>query len=286
MGIIYCYTNNITKYKYIGQTINPEDRFKQHKSSAFNPNARDYNTTFHKKVREYGWENFTYEILEETSDELLDEAEIKWIAYYDTYRNGYNDTPGGRGNSGPMKDETKKKLSLIKGQLSEEEIIAIRKAYANKESPSEYYNKYYKDIMHYNSFLNIWTGKKYGTIMPEVIEIGRHSKLDLELANQIRKEYQEDGISYQALADKYDVGKCTIRDVIKNRTWKNEESSIEIHTNKDRVMCIETGEIFDSVTEAAASIGRTQSALSKHLCGETYSCGKSDKGEKLHWKKV
>lgn len=41
MGIIYCYTNLINNKKYIGQTINPHQRFLQHKSSAFNEKDKD-----------------------------------------------------------------------------------------------------------------------------------------------------------------------------------------------------------------------------------------------------
>lgn len=42
-----------------------------------------------------------------------------------------------------------------KMSLSEEEIIKIREGYSKKKSPKQYYEKYYKDKMHYNSFLNI-----------------------------------------------------------------------------------------------------------------------------------
>lgn len=286
MNIIYCYTNKITGTKYIGQTINPEERYNQHKSNAFNPNSREYNSTFHKKIRQYGWDNFIYEILEEIEDSTkLDEAEIKWIAYYDSYHNGYNDTPGGRGRSGPLSDETKKKISLNKEEsLTEEEIIAIRKAYANHESPTQYYNDHYLGKMHFNSFLNIWIGRKYKTIMPEVIENGRHNKLTQELANKIREEYIKGNETYQTLADKYKIGKCTVRDVIKGKTWKNNEiQSIEINTNKKRILCIETQKIYDSITEASKDIKRDQSALSKCLNGQTKSCGKDNNGNKLHW---
>ena len=286
MNIIYCYTNKITGSKYIGQTINPESRYNQHKSNAYNPGSTEYNSTFHKKVREYGWDNFIYEVLEQVDDiKQLDEAEKKWIAFYNPYQAGYNDTRGGQGNPGTKSEETKKKLSLAQGALTEEEIIAIRKAYTNHESPTEYYNQYYKDKMHFNSFLNIWTGKKYSTIMPEVIEKGRHNKLNQELADQIRKEYLTGRETYQSLADKYQIGKCTVRDVLKGRTWNKENNNQSIEPNKNtlKVQCIETNQIFNSVIEAAKSIGRTQSALSKHLNGVTQSCGKDENGNKLHW---
>jgi DNA invertase Pin-like site-specific DNA recombinase len=57
--------------------------------------------------------------------------------------------------------------------------------------------------------------------MPEVLENGRHTKMTLELANEIRNIYQTEKISYQKLADKYGVSKSTIADIISNRTWKN-----------------------------------------------------------------
>lgn len=222
MGVIYCYTNLINGKKYFGQTVSEKTRYILHKSNAFNENSPEYNSVFHRAIRKYGWDNFKYEIVATSDDiEILNSLEIMYIKKYNTkVPNGYNVEDGGRNSAKPKSEETKIKLSQSKAVLSEEEIIAIRIAYKNNESPSKYFKEHYEGQMHYNSFLNIWTGQKYKYIMPEVIENGRHRKLNLELAREIRKEYAAGGVSYDKLAEKYKVGKCTIRDIIKNKTWK------------------------------------------------------------------
>lgn len=53
------------------------------------------NRVFHRASQKYGEENFEWAILEECEDNELNEREIYWIAYYDTYNNGYNATKGG-----------------------------------------------------------------------------------------------------------------------------------------------------------------------------------------------
>ena len=69
--------------------------------------------------------------------------------------------------------------------------------------------------------MNIWTGNRYGYVMPEVFEKRPNRvKLDHEKATEIRELYKKGDTSYQKLADLYNVGKCTIRDVVKNVTWK------------------------------------------------------------------
>ena len=62
--------------------------------------------------------------------------------------------------------------------MTEDEVIILRLAYVNRESPKKIYDEYYKDKLHYNSFLNIWSGRRYKNILPEVIENGRHTKLN------------------------------------------------------------------------------------------------------------
>ena len=78
--------------KYIGQTINPEQRHIQHKSSAFNNKDNDYDTPLHRAFRKYGYNNFKYEILDEANTiEELNGLEIYYIAHFKTQiPNGYN----------------------------------------------------------------------------------------------------------------------------------------------------------------------------------------------------
>ena len=46
-------------------------------------------------MRTHGAGIFHIEQIEECDNELLDEREKYWIAFYDSYKNGYNSTPGG-----------------------------------------------------------------------------------------------------------------------------------------------------------------------------------------------
>lgn len=69
--------------------------------------------------------------------------------------------------------------------------------------------------------MNIWTGKRYGLIMPEVFEKGRHTKLTKDIVQQIRKDREDNNLSYEKLANKYNISKSTISDIINGRTWKN-----------------------------------------------------------------
>ena len=93
-GYIYIIKCSQSNKVYIGQTRrNIEQRFCEHKS-------RDIysNTKLGQAFKKYGLENFSCEIIEtlfDVSDKILNEREIYWIKYYNSYQYGYNMTPGG-----------------------------------------------------------------------------------------------------------------------------------------------------------------------------------------------
>lgn len=225
MGIIYCFTNNINGKKYIGQSISKGNaRYNNHKSSYKNPDDCEYESPLHRAFRKHGFENFTYEILAQDieSIDLLNQLEIQYIQQYNCQiPNGYNIEPGGKNCAKPKTIEHRKKEIWAQAKLIEEEVIELRKAYQRKESPTKIYREKYENIMHYNSFLNIWSGRRYALIMPEVFEKGRHTKLNAETVKLIRKDREETNLSYDKLAEKYGISKGTIADIIKKRTWKD-----------------------------------------------------------------
>ena len=220
MGIIYSYKNKTNGKRYIGQTINPQQRKSAHISD-----STHIDTKFYRAVRKYGWNNFEYEILAESEDRNeLDKLEVDFIKSFNSIENGYNIRSGGEHPT--MGEETKKKLqqanAFQNAELSEKEIIELRIAYLNYDSPSQIYNEKYKDRLHFNSFLNIWTGARYAYVMPEVFEQrqGRR-KYSEEVVKEIRRVREEEKLSYDKLAKIFGIPKPTIADIVKYRTWKN-----------------------------------------------------------------
>ena len=112
MSIIYKIINLITGKSYIGQTKRSlKWRWKKHYDE-----RNQYDHHFCRALRLYSKDQWIIEILEEVSDSsLLNEREIYWIDYFDTYHNGYNSTLGGHEATRPkgftLSEEHKKKLS-------------------------------------------------------------------------------------------------------------------------------------------------------------------------------
>lgn len=88
MGFIYKISNDFNNKAYIGQTSRTiQIRFKEHISK---PN----NTHIDNSIKKHGATHFIVEEIEQiANNDLLDEREIYWINYFDTYHNGYNETP-------------------------------------------------------------------------------------------------------------------------------------------------------------------------------------------------
>lgn len=94
---IYKITNKINGKIYVGQSIDIDRRWKEHRWDCVNPNVTDYNSKKNRALRKYGVDNFIFEVLEETDEEDLNQREIFWITTLDTVNNGYNLSNGGHG---------------------------------------------------------------------------------------------------------------------------------------------------------------------------------------------
>lgn len=162
---IYSFINKINGHRYIGKTNDVERRKREHKSIAYNSKIIDSENdcTWYKKIRQYGWDNFDFEILEVATLENWAEKEKYWIAYYDTYHGiGYNETEGGDDHPHLMSlsDEEAESIRqlLIKGEMTQQEI-----AYEYGISPTLVSNinqgqKYIDEKLHYPLRKNYKTG--------------------------------------------------------------------------------------------------------------------------------
>lgn len=95
--VIYKITNLINGKVYIGQTRRGfEQRMKEHQNAA----ARGDGFYIGSAIAKYGWDNFSAEVIAETSDEsVLDELEKYYIQKYKSDIVGYNLAPGGDTNT-------------------------------------------------------------------------------------------------------------------------------------------------------------------------------------------
>lgn len=157
---IYKITNNLNGQIYIGLSVDIEKRWKDHKNRYQNETDKEYEKTLYRAFRKYGIENFAFEIIEECLREELSSKEIQWIAFYDSYANGYNETPGGEIIcTGGEKHPNHK--------LTEEDVRQIRFYYQNKARKKDVYSLF-KDRIGESGFHKVWNGTTWQNIMSEV----------------------------------------------------------------------------------------------------------------------
>lgn len=139
---------------YIGQSNDCERRFKEHQTK-----GESSRISVDIAIQKYGKDAFIYEIIEECSIEELNQKEQYWIKYYNSIENGYNCSEGGNQQSIGVNNGRSK--------LTEQDVIKIRKAYNNHQKQKDVYEEY-KDIISFGYFQNLWQGRSWGHIMPEV----------------------------------------------------------------------------------------------------------------------
>ena len=90
---IYKITNLITEQCYIGQSINIQQRMKQHCKCGLGIEASSTNKLYNSMQKDGVW-NFSFELLEECPRELLNQKESFWIDTYSSNIYGLNTMKG------------------------------------------------------------------------------------------------------------------------------------------------------------------------------------------------
>lgn len=122
--IIYSYLNKHTNKRYIGQTINPDQRKRNHLHEATKRNSQYY---FHRSIRKYGWDSFIYEVLEEVKDRtLLNERENFYIEKYNTiWPNGYNQCMANSLDETSIEKMRQTKINQYENMTEEEKKLLV-----------------------------------------------------------------------------------------------------------------------------------------------------------------
>ena len=203
---IYKIENKLNGKIYIGQSNNIERRFAEHRQKGASSDI-----PVDAAIYKYGKENFTYEVVEETTLEKLNERETFWILKFNSVENGYNCSIGG--------DKQSVGVNNGRAKLTEEDVKEIRQAYADHKRQKDVYEKY-KDIVSFGHFQNIWQGRIWSHIMPEVF-------------TEENKQYY---IYQNSIGANGASAKFTNEEVIKIRQrYVNESAKVIYEDYKDRV---------------------------------------------------
>lgn len=244
---IYKIINNINGKVYVGSAINISDRFLDHKQML--KRNKHHSTKLQNSVNKHGVENFTFEIIEECSKELLIEREQYWIDTLDSYKSGYNCRPNASNMlnfvfSAESKEKMKKsqkglhsgtKHPLYGKKHSEETKEKIRISKIGKKLSEETRNKMSKIRKGRDSPMK---GKKHSEETKEKIsknhrsikgEKNPASKLNETLVKEIREIWdtlkpEKNGITYKTILDlckKYNITYTPMYNIVKYKSWKH-----------------------------------------------------------------
>lgn len=238
---IYKITNINTNMAYIGQSCDITRRIKEHQRSSHMNTLIDYD------IKMEGMQNFTFEIVEECPSKQLNEREKYWIKYYDTYYNGYNSTPGGKGRPIITPEEEQQILQYYNCQnysitqiskITHRSMSCIRNCLLRNNSTirqNSYYNSSY-----YTEYKDL---EEIKTVIFELYEKGMSIK---KIQKLVKKDHNR--ISFFLKNYGYDVDN--------HKNLKKRVAQIDIDSG-------ELINIYPSLTDAAKYIKGDKSNISK-----------------------
>lgn len=230
---VYCHVTPNNK-RYIGLTRDiPKYRWN---------NGKGYKgcTLFYKAIQKYGWDNIEHKVLiHGLTKEQARRWETKLIMYFKTNdpKYGYNLTSGGETNE--YNDKAKKNISEgIKKRVERSGSYHPTRKVICLET---------KEV--FNSIKEV--GEKYNININNISSVCSHKR---NMVNNLHFLYFEE---YE---------KLSIKDIL---TYTNKKRK----TNSKKIMCLNTGVVYNSLTEASIKLNIKISNLSKVCNGKRNMVG-------------
>lgn len=229
--MVYKVTNKVNGKVYIGMSkYGLQERKSRHVRDSETP--MNY---FHRALRKYKEEDFIWSIIDKCKTDVYDdlrEMEVAWIAYYDSFRNGYNSTYGGEGNHGlAISEETRKRMSdAQKGKKLTNEtkrrISESRKGDKNhnygKSMSKEVKEKLSKILK--GRVMSDETKAKMSMGQIKRFESGckiHTAKLTEIEVFEIRELYNSGDYTQKEISELYNITRANVSKIITYKTWKN-----------------------------------------------------------------
>lgn len=216
---IYKIENKINHKIYIGQSNNPQRRFKEHcvRKTA-------HRSLIHEAILKYGEENFTFEILEWCED--FNEKEIYYIQKYRSLTpNGYNICKGGE--NPPTGSGENNNFAKISNDIAE----AIKKDLQNWNIPrkniQKKYNVSFDIIRHINEGTSWHDDQLSYPLRPT------EKKLNEIKAQKIIEDLILTDIPMNQIGAKYGWGRSSAKMINQGKNHKNNLLIYPIRNNKE-----------------------------------------------------
>jgi group I intron endonuclease len=261
-GIIYCYTNKINGKKYIGQTINTMAIRAKSDGSGYSTKHK-----FGRAIAKYGWDNFEGEVLESVETdacslkEQLDTLECFYISKFDTYKNGYNSTPGGSGKGKFVSVETRERIrqaQFNRPSVSDETRRKISEANKGKKKAN---TANYKKA----------AAKRKGIPLSEETR----AKLSVSQKARVNSESYVHPNAGKHLSEETKAKLSAAR--LGKEPWNK---GVHVGSNCRKVFCVETRIVYESIAEAARDLDIFPQSIGQVLKGRSKTAGG------YHWEYV
>lgn len=265
---IYCIENTVNHKKYIGQAVDIEKRITGHKKHLLS--NKHPNGHLQRAWNKYGENAFLFSVVEECEESKLSEREIFYIEKFCAFTNGYNQTLGGEGTRGCLHTEEYKAYmrKLFTGRtFSEETIRKMSEAKAGIQ-PQLTPNR----AAGYKVVSVKLTGRTFSDEHKEHISQSKKGSKPWNKGKRLTDEEKERFGYFSKTCSEETKKKIGAANKGKKR------SPEMIAKMSKKVACVETGEIFQSITAAANAYSVTIHAISNVLRGKTKTC----KG--FHWR--
>lgn len=218
---IYKITNIANGKSYVGQSTDIHRRWRTEIANSNNVNSHSYDYPLMRAFRKYGINNFKFEVIEECKNEELNQKEMYWIDYFDTFFHGYNQTLGGDTSLRQPKENVIGVISDLANTDMHHKDIAIKWSMSTEMVQGINTGRYWKHSVDYpiqkrqiiKSYCEkcgkeITRGSKLCFDCNRILQMSNSNKPDKEVL--IKELYDSQG-NFTRIGNKYGVSDNAVR---------------------------------------------------------------------------